>query len=119
MRKAWRYPDSIQLGVVQSHSEPTCERWGFLANVRGYVEDPSPCDPNEFPLRILELVVKAAQHAVPRSAVIVLHEPDWQVRRGECLLMERLEKKTALVPKDRWHDQAYTRQPSLPDFKLS
>ena len=66
---------------------------------------------------MLDLIVEAAQHAFARSTVILLNETDGQPRSCECILVEELKKKTPVIPKDPWHDQAHTGKARCANFK--
>ena len=116
MRKSRRDPHGAQLRVVQKNADPATKCRGSSPDICGHVEDLPPHDANQFPLRMLELIVETAQHAPARSAVIVLHETNGQPRICERYLVKGLKEKTAVVPKDPWHDEAHSGQTRLPDF---
>jgi hypothetical protein len=68
------------------------------ADVDRYVKDRACCDPHQFALRLLALVMQAAQHIFGRSTVIVLHKihvtPD---EISELATIETLKKEAPLV----------------------
>ena len=57
-------------------------------------------DAHELALRVLDLVVEAAQHAAPRARVVVLHERRVEPGRRERARVPALEEEAALVAED-------------------
>src|SRR5262249_60729755 len=72
-KSGWN-PQLPMIVSAQFDADPAAERWRRFSQINRCVKYPSGHDPDEFSLGPLNLVVKAAQHAAPRTRVIVLHE---------------------------------------------
>ena len=66
--------------------------------VDGDVEHRAFDHAHELALRVLDLVVQAAQHAAVRSRVVVLHELDVESCRGEARRFQLSKKKPRASP---------------------
>ena len=53
--------------------------------------------PNQLPLRVLDLIVQATQHATPRARMIVLHEVDVDAAVREGAPVPAFKEEPALV----------------------
>lgn len=87
-------------------ADVSAECGAVFADIDCVVDHTSAHAPNEFALSVRrQLIVQAAQHAVRRFTLVVLHEGDVQPRlTGELLGVVTLEKVSALVAKYFWLD---------------
>src|SRR4051794_1190133 len=88
-------------------------------HINHYIEHRALNDAAELRLRAGDLVMQAAQRALHRPGVIVLHEALADAKFGKLRLLIALEEKTALVAPDCRLNQPYARQCRIDSFHLS
>jgi hypothetical protein len=99
VRKARRHPELAVVVGAQLHAHPLAERGRAFADVHRHVEHGPLHHAHQLALRLLDLVVQAAQHAFAAAAVVVLHELVVGARGlVEGALVEALEKKPRASP---------------------
>lgn len=107
VRKARRNPQLPVVVLAEFDPVPLPEGRRRPAQVHRHVEDAALDDPYELSLRLLDLVVQAAQHAFAGAGMVVLHEV--HVEPGglaEGLGVEALHEEAAGIPEDfRLDDQ--------------
>ena len=89
---------------------PLAEGGGAAADVDGYVEDAAAGAADDLSLRLLELVVQAADDALSRERVVVLHELGGQAEVGEDRGVEGLQEEAAVVAEDPRLNDLYGRE---------
>lgn len=72
--KAFRNPYLAFVGGRQVDANPVAEGWRAFAQVDGDIEYFAGSDAHQLALRLLDLIVQAAQHALGRLGVVVLYE---------------------------------------------
>ena len=100
MRETGRDPEHLLALVRQRDADPFAEGRRASSEVHGHVEDAPRRGPDELSLRLLDLIVQAAQRPALRVAVVVLHERDVEPRFAEVALIPGFEKETPLVAVD-------------------
>src|SRR5947209_8154260 len=75
MGEAGRNPQHVPILGRQSHPDPPAESGRAAPDINRNVINRSGYDTDEFPLRLLDLIVQAAQSMPSRATVIVLDEP--------------------------------------------
>jgi hypothetical protein len=77
-----------------------------LAQVHRPIEHLALHHPHQLALRALDLVMQAAQHALGRLAVVVLHKGQVNACfNGKVALIEGLKKEPTRITKDLWLQQ--------------
>ena len=87
-------------GGVENDADPAAEAVGPAAYVDRHIEDPSRENRDELRLRVLDLIVQAAQDGARRPRMVVLHEPCVDTRRPVALFAVRFQEETAVVGED-------------------
>lgn len=107
VREAGRHPQLAVVVLAEFDPVPLPEGRRALAQVHRHVEDAALDDPYELALRVLDLVVQAAQHALGGAGVVVLHEVHLEAGGlAEDLGVEAFQEETAGVTEDfRFEDQ--------------
>ena len=96
--QAWWNPELLFVVGGQFHAHPATEGGRTGPDVYGNVEHCTGHHPHELSLRLLDLIVQAAEHAACTATVVVLHEvrrsPDRSLERQ---LVEALEEEAAAI----------------------
>ncbi len=88
MGKTFRNPEQLEVVVGRLLPEvkacPFTEVWRFAAKVDGNVPDMTGEDAHEFALRLLNLVMQAAEHPFDRKGLVVLDKLVGKTNGGKC-----------------------------------
>ena len=105
VRESRRYPQHSLVVGGQRNAGSTAEVRRASPHVDRNVVDLADHRPHELALRVLDLVVKAAQHVASRSRVVVLHERRSDAGIGERTLVPALVEEAAVVAEHARLDQ--------------
>ena len=82
----------------QLDAEPLSKGWRTPAQIDAGIEDAAAYNPHQFPLRMPDLIMHAAQNVAARKGMIVLYEREVTSDRfGKKFLIETLEQEPAVV----------------------
>jgi len=90
---------------AQRHLQRPAECRRRPAEVHDHVEHRADRAADELALRVLDLVVEAAQHAAARARVVVLHEVDVDAGGGQCRRFQLSKEEAAVIAEDPGLDQ--------------
>src|SRR6476469_8011184 len=76
MREPRRNPRYLSALRRKLEPHPLAESRGAPAQIHGHIVNPADNHPDQFALRLPDLVVKAAQHVSRRAGMIILDEVD-------------------------------------------
>jgi len=99
--KAFRHPELFLVFRTKYLADPLTEGFRAFSEVDRDIEDFALHDTNEFTLRLLDLVVQAAQNVPGRLGMVVLHE--FALETGGMLEgtgVETLEEEATVVTED-------------------
>src|SRR5258708_40305877 len=105
MREPRGNPQHVVILLGERRSHPTPERRRAAPDIDSDIKHRPSDDPNQLALRLLDLVVQAAQNVARRAAVIVLYELHVQPGGGEFTLLPGLEEITTRVAEHPRADQ--------------
>jgi hypothetical protein len=103
--KAGRHPQHAVVGRAQPGSEPLPQGRRAAPQVHRDIEHLAHHHPHQLALRLLGLVVQAAQDAVCRTAVVVLHEVEVETGGAKGVGIPALEEKAPLIAEHAWFKQ--------------
>ena len=92
----------------QFHAHPLAERGRTATNIHRHIEYRARHYTHQLTLRLLNLIMQAAQHALCRARVVVLYEVDIQTRGFmEGFTVITFEEKTTRIAKHFGFDDQY------------
>jgi hypothetical protein len=74
MGKAWRHPQLVMGHVVQQHPHRLAKRGGAAAHIHRHIKHLASGAAHQLSLRLHQLVMQPAQHAMPAARLVVLHQ---------------------------------------------
>lgn len=101
-------PELPLVFLGQFHAVPLAERGRITANIHRHVKDAAQRDGNQLALRPGFLEVQAAQHAIGRAGMVVLHEGQVDTDLGIAFLLPGLHEIAACIAPDFGFDEQYT-----------
>src|SRR5260221_10526708 len=110
VRKPGRHAQLLLVLARQYCARPLAERRRALADIHRDIEHLAGDHAYQLALRLLELIMQAAQHALGAFGMVVLHKID--IEAGSLckdLAIERFKEEAALVAKYLGLDQQYLR----------
>ncbi len=88
MGEAFRDPEELEVVVgglsFEVEARPFAEVWRVAAKIDGDVPNMTGKDADEFALRLAELVMQAAEHALDGKGLVVLDELFRKTGGGKC-----------------------------------
>src|SRR5713101_1647314 len=97
VRETYRYPEQFVRFGAQANAFPPTKGRGTAADVHRDIKDFAGDNADELPLRLADLVVQPAQHALLRARVIVLDKGRADSLALELPLVPALEEESARV----------------------
>ncbi len=111
MREALRYPHLALVLGRQLAAIPLAEGRRTLAQIDGHVKHRALGHAHQLALRLLDLVMQAAQHALGRTRMVVLHEQLGDTGQfGKAARVVAFEEEAAVVAEDLGLEHQQARQ---------